>query len=61
MAIEFYDVRKRAKVGVPEDQIKKTSFERTTKAGKTQIRYAINRTGARFDPDWPALSYTWGP
>jgi hypothetical protein len=41
MTIEFYDVRKRAKVGVPESLIKKTSFERETKAGKKQIRYAI--------------------
>ena len=41
MTIEFYDVRKRAKVGVAEDQIKKTSFERETKSGKTQVRYAI--------------------
>ena len=41
MAIEFYDVRKRAKVGVPESAIKKTTYERTTKAGKLQVRYAL--------------------
>ena len=41
MAIEFYDVRKRAKVGVPEHAVKKTSYQRETKAGKTQVRYAL--------------------
>ena len=41
MVIEFYDVRKRAKVGVAEDQVKKTSYERQTKSGKTQVRYAL--------------------
>jgi len=41
MAIEFYDVRKREKVGVPEDQVKKTSYERETKSGKIQVRYAL--------------------
>ena len=41
MAIEFYDVRKRAKVSVDEGQIRKTSYERQTKAGKTQVRYAL--------------------
>ena len=41
MVIEFYDVRKRAKVGVADDQVKKTSYERQTKSGKTQVRYAL--------------------
>lgn len=41
MVIEFYDVRKRAKVGVPEDVVKKTSYERETKSGKLQVRYAL--------------------
>ncbi len=41
MGIQFYDVRRREKVDVPEANIKKTSYERTTKAGKLQVRYAL--------------------
>ena len=41
MGIQFYDVRKRAKVDVPETQIKKKKYERKTKAGAIQIRYAL--------------------
>lgn len=41
MVIEFYDVRRREKVGVAETQVKKTSYQRETKSGKVQIRYAL--------------------
>ncbi|RJR29285.1 hypothetical protein C4564_03020 [Candidatus Microgenomates bacterium] len=39
--IEFYDVKKRAKVSVPASQVKKTKYERATKDGGTQVRYAV--------------------
>lgn len=39
--IEFYDVKKRAKVSVPVSQVKKTKYERETKDGGTQVRYAL--------------------
>ncbi len=41
MAIEFYSVKHRKKIPVPETNVKKTTYTRTTKAGKTQIRYAV--------------------
>jgi len=41
MPIEFYDVRKREKVAVDEGNIKKKTYTRETKAGKTQTRYAF--------------------
>ena len=62
MGIQFYDVRRREKVDVPESNIKKTSFERTTKAGKLQIRYALRAEvgGSKLTKfvskaDWDAL------
>jgi hypothetical protein len=39
--IQFYDVKSRQKVSVPEANIRKAKFERTTKDGGTQIRYAL--------------------
>lgn len=39
--IEFYDVKKRAKVSVSASQVKKTKYERPTKDGGTQVRYAL--------------------
>jgi hypothetical protein len=39
--IEFYDVKKRAKVSVPVSQVKRTKYERPTKDGGTQVRYAL--------------------
>jgi len=39
--IEFYDVKKRAKVAVPVSSVKKTKYERETKDGGTQVRYAV--------------------
>lgn len=41
MSVTFYDVKTRQKVEVPESDVKKTKYERTTKAGKTQVRYAL--------------------
>ena len=63
MAVEFYDVRKRAKVSVTEGDIKKTSYERTTKAGKLSVRYALvaQVDGSKLTKfvskdDWDALN-----
>jgi len=39
--IEFYDVKKREKVSVPVSKVKKTKYERPTKDGGTQVRYAV--------------------
>lgn len=41
MDIEFYDVKNRRKVKVPSSQVKKTKYERTTKNGTMQVRYAV--------------------
>jgi hypothetical protein len=40
-SVDFYDVKKRAKVSVPVSNVKKTKYERTTADGKTQVRYAL--------------------
>ena len=39
--IEFYNVKKKKKVQIDESNVEKHSYERTTKAGKTSIRYAM--------------------
>lgn len=39
--ISFYDVKARKMVTVPMSVVKRTTYTRTTKAGKTQIRYAL--------------------
>ena len=39
--IEFYDVSKRTKVSVDISDVKKTKYERKTKDGGTQVRYAV--------------------
>jgi hypothetical protein len=41
MSVTFYDVKTRQSVDVPETDVTKTKYERTTKAGKVQIRYAL--------------------
>ncbi len=41
MAIEFYNVKKRAKVSISEGDVKKEKYERKLKDGSTQIRYAF--------------------
>jgi hypothetical protein len=41
MAIEFYNLKKKKKVSIDESDIEKKTYERETKAGKKQIRYAF--------------------
>ena len=41
MAVEFYNVKKKKKVSIDESSIEKVTYERETKAGKKQIRYAF--------------------
>ena len=41
MAIEFYNVKKKKKVSISESDIEKVKYERETKSGSTQIRYAF--------------------
>ena len=62
MTIEFYDVKLRQKVQIPESQVRKTSYEREGKDGKTNVRYAFRATnqGTRLTrfvskTDWDAL------
>lgn len=63
MDIQFYDVKKRAKVSVSESQVKKTKYTRPTKAGGTQVRYALKAEvdGSRLTKfvskdDWDRIS-----
>lgn len=39
--IEFYNVRKRAKVQISDDKVEKRVLESKTKEGKTRLRYAF--------------------
>lgn len=39
--MEFYNVKLKRKVDVPETDIKKTTYSRPTKDGKTTVRYAL--------------------
>lgn len=39
--IEFYDVKNKQKVSVPVSQVQKVTYERQTKSGDTQVRYAL--------------------
>ncbi|HEX2358472.1 MAG TPA: hypothetical protein VHH72_01515 [Solirubrobacterales bacterium] len=62
MAIEFYDVKKREKVQIPEPNVKKVKYERETKSGKMSIRYALRaeNEGTKLtkfvsESDWKAL------
>lgn len=41
MDIQFYDVKNRKKVSVPSSSVMKVKYERTTKNGKHQTRYAV--------------------
>ena len=41
MGIEFYNVKLKKKVEVPEDQIQKKKFDITTKTGKKMVRFGI--------------------
>jgi len=39
--IEFYDVVHKMKVTVKASEVEKVTYERQTKSGSTQIRYAV--------------------
>jgi hypothetical protein len=63
MSVTFYDVKLRAKVEVPETDITKTKYERETKEGKIQVRYALrgkyegrNLTKFVSQADWDTMS-----
>jgi hypothetical protein len=63
MGVEFYDVKSRQKVEVPESSNRKTKYERETKDGKTSVRYALRaeHNGSKLtkfvsESDWRALS-----
>ena len=62
MAIEFYDVKLREKVQIPESEVRKTTYEREGKDGKKSVRYAFRATnqGTKLTKfaskeDWDAL------
>jgi hypothetical protein len=62
MDIQFYDVKSRQKVSIPESSVRKTKFERTTKDGSRQTRYALRTVydGTKLTKfcskaDWEAL------
>lgn len=62
MSIEFYDVKKREKVQVPESAVRKVRYESTTKTGKQTVRYAFRaeHNGSKLtkfasEADWNAL------
>ena len=62
MAIEFYDVKLREKVQIPESEVKKVKYEKTSKEGKVNVRYAFkavnegtNLTKFASKDDWDAL------
>ena len=44
MAVEFYNVKKREKVGIDDSSIRKTVYKRALKDGGTQERYAFRAT-----------------
>jgi hypothetical protein len=39
--IEFYNVKKKEKVKVPEAKVKKVKFEKESKNGSIRVRYAF--------------------
>lgn len=63
MAVQFYNVKKKAKVMVDDDKVKKVKYESKAKSGKTLIRYAFkavdddgtNLTKFCSEADWKAL------
>ena len=62
MEIQFYDVKSRAKVSVPESAVRKVKYERVAKNGNTVVRYALrgthngtNLTKFVSRDDWDAL------
>ena len=63
MAIEFYNVKKKKKVSIEESSIEKVKYERETKSGSKQVRYAFKAVDddgtslTKFcsEADWNAL------
>ena len=62
MPVEFYNVKLREKVEVPESAVRKVKYERETKSGKTSIRYGLRaeHDGVKMtkfvsQTDWEAL------
>jgi hypothetical protein len=60
--IEFYDVKSRQKVSIPESAVRKTSYEKPGKDGKVNVRYAFRaeHQGTKLTrfvskADWEAL------
>lgn len=41
MSVTFYDVKSRQSVEVADGDVSRTKYERTTKDGKIQVRYAL--------------------
>jgi len=63
MSVKFYDVKTRQSIEVAESDITKTKYERPTKSGSIQVRYALrgnydgrNLTKFVGQSDWDALS-----
>ena len=40
--IEFYNVKKKARVQIPPEKVEKKVYEKTTKNGKLSVRYAFS-------------------
>ena len=62
MGIEFYNVKLREKVEVPESDVRKVKYERETKSGKMSVRYGLRSEyqGTKMtkfvsQSDWEAL------
>lgn len=62
MGIEFYNVKIREKVEVPESAVRKVRYERETKSGKTSVRHGLRAEyeGTKMTKfvskdDWDAL------
>ncbi len=39
--MQFFSVKERKMVEVPDDQVQTVKYERTTKSGSKQVRYAL--------------------
>lgn len=64
MDVQFYDVKTRQKVSIPESNLKKVKYERSLSDGSVQVRYALrattsdNRNLTKFvsKADWDKLN-----
>lgn len=63
MTIQFFNVKTKKKVDIDEKDVKKTKYERQTKEGKTQVRYAfkaesdgVKLTKFASQADWEKLN-----